>query len=153
MGATTVGAEINHLGAGGRRAPERPPTGADVVAVRPEIEVMGRQALPFFLGVSGPSTGARGISMNLVVIPPGGAAEPHSHRGFETAVYVIEGRVHVRHGDGLADSTFIEAGDFLFIPAEMPHQPVNLSSTEAARCVVARNDAHEQENVEVFRTA
>ena len=52
-----------------------------LLVVRPEAEIMSKQSLPFFLGVSAASTGASGISMNLVVIPPGGAADPHSHRG------------------------------------------------------------------------
>jgi hypothetical protein len=28
-----------------------------------------------------------------VLIPPGGAAIPHFHRGFKTAIYIIKGRV------------------------------------------------------------
>ncbi|MDQ4098809.1 MAG: cupin domain-containing protein [Actinomycetota bacterium] len=126
------------------------PSGKEVVVVRPQAEIMGRQSLPFFVGVSQASTGARGISMNVVVIPPSGAAEPHSHRGYETAIYVLKGKIRVRHGRGLADTTFIEAGDFMFMPAYMPHQPVNVSDTEPAMAIVARNDANEQENVEVF---
>jgi hypothetical protein len=34
-----------------------------------------------------------------------------------------------------------------FIPADVPHQPVNLSSGRPARAIVARNDADEQESV------
>jgi uncharacterized RmlC-like cupin family protein len=131
----------------------RRPSGKDVVVVRPEAEIMGRQSLPFFVGVSQASTGARGISMNLVVIPAAGAAEPHSHRGYETAIYVLKGNIEVRHGRGLTESTFIEAGDFMFMPAYMPHQPVNLSDSEPALAIVARNDANEQENIEVFHHA
>jgi uncharacterized RmlC-like cupin family protein len=41
----------------------------------------------------------------------------------------------------------LEAGDFLFIGPGVPHQPVNLSATETARAVVARNDPSEQEHV------
>jgi uncharacterized RmlC-like cupin family protein len=85
--------------------------------------------------------------MNMVVIPPGGSAEPHMHQGFETAIYVIRGRVLTRFGEGLSQETVNEAGDFLFIPASLPHQPVNLSDTEAAVAIVARNVADEQESV------
>lgn len=88
--------------------------------------------------------------MNLVVIPPGGVAEPHSHRGFETAIYVLEGTVETRYGPRLAKSAITHAGDFLFIPAEVPHQPVNLSATEPTRAIVARNDANEQESVTLY---
>ena len=54
--------------------------------------------------------------MHLVVIPPGGVAEPHYHRDFETAIYVLEGRVETRYGPGLQQSVVNVAGDSLFIP-------------------------------------
>ena len=119
----------------------------DIVVVRPAAEAMSRQRLPFFVGISGATTGAQGISMNLIVIPPGGAAEPHLHRGYETAIYLVKGRVETRYGPGLRESVINEAGDFIFIPADVPHQPVNLSTTEPAHAIVARNDPNEQENV------
>jgi uncharacterized RmlC-like cupin family protein len=120
-----------------------------VVIVRPEKETLSRQRLPYFVGVSGASAGATRISMNLVVIPPHAAAEPHSHRGFETAVYMMTGRVDVRYGPALEERLRLEEGDFLFIPADMPHQPVNIGD-EPALAIVARNDANEQESVELF---
>jgi uncharacterized RmlC-like cupin family protein len=123
-----------------------------VVVIKPDAEVMGRQALPYFVGVSAASAGATAISMNLVVVPPGGAAEPHSHRGFESAVYMLKGRVEVRHGHQLSESLILEEGEFLFMPADMPHQPVNLSEEEPALALVARNDANEQESIERFHT-
>ena len=85
--------------------------------------------------------------MNLVVIPAGGAAEPHYHRGYETAIYILTGRVETRYGLGLKKSVINEAGDFLFIPPNVPHQPVNLSATDAAQAIVARTDSNEQETV------
>jgi uncharacterized RmlC-like cupin family protein len=120
---------------------------AEIVTIRPDAAVMTKQRLPYFVGVSAATAGAGGISMNLVVIPPGGAAEPHVHKGFETAIYVLAGEVETRYGAGLAKSVVNRAGDFLFIPADVPHQPVNLSATEPARAIVARNDANEQESV------
>ena len=113
-------------------------------------EILTRQKLPSFVGISGKTVGARGLSMNLVIIPPGAAAEPHLHKGFESAVYVLEGRVETRYGPGLEHSVITEAGDFLFIPPDLPHQPVNLSETEAARAVVVRNDPDEQEHVVLY---
>jgi uncharacterized RmlC-like cupin family protein len=118
-----------------------------VRAIRPEQQVPTRQGLPYFLGVSGRTAGARGLSMHMVVIPPGARAEPHAHRGYETAIYVLEGRVETRWGDGLKDSIVSEAGDFLFIPPDVPHEAINLSTTEPARAIVARNDPAEQDNV------
>jgi uncharacterized RmlC-like cupin family protein len=115
--------------------------------IRPTHDVPTRQGLPYFLGVSGHTAGATGLSMHLVVIPPGARAEPHAHRGHETAIYVLEGRVETRWGEGLAESVVSEAGDFLFIPPGVPHEAINLSATEPARAVVARNDPAEQDNV------
>lgn len=118
-----------------------------VRAIRPGQQVPTRQGLPYFLGVSGRTAGARGLSMHMVVIPPGARAEPHAHRGYETAIYVLEGRVETRWGAGLAASVVSEAGDFLFIPPDVPHEAINLSTTEPARAIVARNDPAEQDNV------
>jgi uncharacterized RmlC-like cupin family protein len=127
------------------------PASRTVRAVRPEREVATKQRLPYFVGVSGATVGAQGLSMHLVVIPPGARAEPHSHRGYETAIYVLEGRVETRYGPQLESTVVSEAGDFLFIPPDMPHEAVNLSATEPARAIVARNDPAEQDNVVPYR--
>lgn len=122
-----------------------------VVALRAEQEVMTRQQLPYFLGVSARTAGSRGLSMHMVVIPPGARAAPHWHEGYETAIYVLQGRVETRYGERLAQSVVSEAGDFLFIPPNVPHEAINLSATEPARAIVARNDADEQERVVPYR--
>lgn len=125
----------------------------EIVVVRPSAEVMSRQRLPYFVGISGATAGATGICMNLVVIPAGGAAEPHLHLGHETVIYLLKGRVETRYGPGLRQSVINEAGDFIFIPADVPHQPINLSATEPAQALVARNDPNEQENVRPYDPA
>jgi uncharacterized RmlC-like cupin family protein len=120
---------------------------SEVQAIRPLREVATRQQLPYFIGISGQTVGSRGLSMHLVVIPPGARAAPHSHRGYETGIYVIEGRVETRWGPRLEHSVISEAGDFLFVPPDVPHEAINLSATEPARAVVARNDPAEQDKV------
>ncbi|HEY9762983.1 MAG TPA: cupin domain-containing protein [Trichocoleus sp.] len=119
----------------------------ELVTVRPDIEVMTRQKLPYFVGISEQTAGSQGLSMNLVIIPPRGSAAPHFHRDYETAIYLLKGRVETRYGNDLSKSITNEAGDFLFIPPGVPHQAFNLSDTEPAQAIVARNDANEQENV------
>ena len=121
-----------------------------VQGVRPDAEVMTRQRLPYFVGISGQTVGAQGLSMHLVVIPPGGRAEPHLHVGYETGIYVLEGRVLTRWGAALENEIVSEAGEFLFIPPGMPHEAINLSASEPARAVVARNDPAEQDKVEPY---
>jgi len=109
--------------------------------------VMTKQRLPYFVGVSGVTVGATGLSMHMVVIPPGARADPHAHRGYETAIYVLEGRVETRWGEGLAESVVSGPGEFLFIPPGVPHEAINCSATEPARAIVARNDPAEQDNI------
>lgn len=123
---------------------------AEIVTIRPTTTTMTRQQLPNFVGISAATAGSKHLSMNMVIIPPGGAAQPHVHRGYETAIYLLSGRVETRYGPGLSNSIIHEAGDFIFIPADVPHQPVNLSATEPAHALVARNDPNEQESVVAY---
>lgn len=118
--------------------------------VRPDREVTTRQRLPYFIGISGQTVDATGLSMHLVVIPPGGRAEPHIHVGYETGIYVLEGKVSTRWGPALEHEVVSQTGDFLFIPPGVPHEAINLSATEPARAVVARNDPAEQDKVIPF---
>lgn len=122
-----------------------------VCAVRPEREVLTQQRLPYFVGISASTAGAQGLSMHLVVIPPGARSEPHAHAGHETAIYVLEGEVETRYGDGLASSVVSAAGEFLFIPPGVPHVAINLSPTQPARAIVARNNASEHDTVVPYR--
>lgn len=122
-----------------------------VQAVVPTAEVETLQRLPYFLGISGQTVGSTGLSMHLVVIPPGAKADPHIHVGYETGIYVLEGEVKTRWGEHLENEVVSTAGEFLFIPAGVPHDATNLSATHAARAVVARNDAAEQDRVVAYR--
>ena len=124
-----------------------------VKAVRPDVEVMTRQGLPYFVGISGTTVGARGLAMHVVVIPPGGRAAPHVHVGYETGIYVLAGRVATRFGERLEHEVVSETGDFLFVPPGVPHEAINLSDTEPARAIVARNDPAEQDKVEPYEQA
>ena len=118
-----------------------------VTALRPGPETATTQGLPYFTGISAATAGARGLAMHLVVLPPGGAARPHVHQGYETGIYVLQGQVETRYGAHLEQVVVSAAGDFLFIPPGVPHEARNLSQTEAARAVVARNDPNEREKV------
>lgn len=117
------------------------------VRVRTPGTLQAKQGLPYYLGISRRTADAKGISLNLVVIPPGGRAEPHSHSDFETALYVISGRALNHWGDRLQHAMETVAGDFVYIAPGVPHYPENLSETEPVIAIVARNDADEQEHV------
>lgn len=50
-------------------------------------------------------------------------------------------------GERLEAKLVARSGDFLYIPAGVPHLPANASVTEPAVAVLARTDASEQESV------
>ena len=122
----------------------------DIITVRPSETIDTIQKLPNYVGISGKTAGATGISMNVVIIPPSAKAEPHFHNGYETAIYLLKGNVQTFYGKDLSKSVINQQGDFIFIPDGVPHQPVNLSSTEEAIALVSRNDPNEQESVQVY---
>jgi len=107
----------------------------------------GRQGLSYFEGVSAQSAGARGLCMHLLTIPPGGRARAHLHAHHESAVYVISGEAEMWWGEGLREHMVIKAGDFVYIPAGVPHLPANRSQTEPCVGIIARTDPNEQESV------
>ncbi len=112
-----------------------------------EADQRGKQATYIFPAITAQSTGARGLCMELITIPPGGRAKAHMHESHETAIYVLSGEVESFYGEGLRERMVARAGDFIYVPAGVPHLPVNLSQTEPARAVVARTDPNEQESV------
>lgn len=118
-----------------------------VVILRPETTRAAVQGMPQFFGISGSTTGAKGLSMNLTAFPPSGKSRAHFHRDFETAIYGISGRIALYHGHRLEQRSLIEPGTFCYIPAFLPHVAFNLSDTEPATALSARNDPAEQENV------
>ena len=121
-----------------------------VITVRPEGAITTKQNLPYYIGISRETAGAKGLSMNLTMIPPGGSPKAHYHKDFETAIYLLKGRVETFFGQYLQESTVNEEGDFVYIPPGVPHKPVNLSATETALAIVSRNDPNEHENVVVY---
>lgn len=85
--------------------------------------------------------------MHLLTIPPGGRAKAHLHQNHETAIYAISGETAMWYGETLEQHMTIKAGDFLYIPAGMPHLPYNPSTSQPAVAVLARTDPNEQESV------
>ena len=84
--------------------------------------------------------------MHLLEMPPGASATPHHHEAHEAAIFMLEGQVEMRHGPELEQLMRIEAGDFVYIPAGVPHQPYN-ATDRSARAVLARTDPNEQGSV------
>jgi uncharacterized RmlC-like cupin family protein len=107
----------------------------------------GKQGLMYTPAVSAETAGAKGIHMQLVTIPPGGKARAHKHASHETAIYALSGTSGMWYGENLEQHILVKPGDFVYIPADMPHLPYNPSSTENCVAVIARTDPNEQESV------
>ena len=106
----------------------------------------GKQGLDYFSGVSAESAGSTGICMHMLVMPPGAEAKPHYHEAHETAIFALEGSGSFRHGPNLEHTDIVHPGDFVYIPAGVPHQPFN-PTDRPVRVVLARTDPNEQESV------
>jgi uncharacterized RmlC-like cupin family protein len=106
----------------------------------------GKQGLTYFCGIAAETVGSKGICMHLLTIPPGGRAKAHLHESHETALYVLEGEAVTLFGRRLEHHMHTKAGDLAYIPAGVPHLPINLSGKPTS-AVIARTDPNEQESV------
>ena len=107
----------------------------------------GKQALDYTSGISAESAGAKHIHMQTLTMPPGARAKAHKHDSHETAIYVLSGDSGMWFGEALEDHLFAKTGDYVFIPANVPHLPYNCSKTEPCIAIIARTDPNEQESV------
>ncbi|HTE47355.1 MAG TPA: cupin domain-containing protein [Gemmatimonadaceae bacterium] len=107
---------------------------------------IGQQGFTYLAGLTAGTAGSRGISMTVVLLPDGARARTHLHRGIETAVYVIEGETEMYFGDALQDVLRASAGDYVYVPADMPHLVINRSGA-ACRALVAHTAADDQEGI------
>jgi uncharacterized RmlC-like cupin family protein len=114
--------------------------------LRPEGTYAGKQGFSYFEGIARETVGADAICMHLLRVPPGGRAKAHKHATHETAIYVLAGSAEMYWGDRLQHRMTTGPGDLVYIPADVPHLPVNRGAEEAV-AVIARIDPHEQESV------
>lgn len=115
--------------------------------IRSKETYEGKQGLTYFAGVSSQSAGAQALCLHLLTFPPGGRARAHLHENHETAIYVLSGQAEMWYGEGLQQYMVVNTGDFVYIPAGMPHLPGNRSETEPCHVLIARTDPNEQESV------
>jgi uncharacterized RmlC-like cupin family protein len=114
--------------------------------IRPDDTYDGKQGLTYFCGIAAETVGSQGICMHLLTIPPGGRAKAHMHASHETAIYVLDGEAVALYGDKLQHQAVTKAGDLFYIPAGVPHLPINVSDKPIS-AVIARTDPNEQESV------
>jgi uncharacterized RmlC-like cupin family protein len=120
---------------------------AECRVVRAGSAYAGKQGITYTGGISAETADARGLCLHTLVLPPGARGQAHLHEQHESAIYVISGQAEMWWGEQLAHHELIEAGDFVYIPAGVPHLPANRSETQLLTAVVARTDPNEQESV------
>lgn len=106
----------------------------------------GQQGLTYLAGLTGATAGSRAICMTLAVLPPGARAKTHLHRGIETAVYVIDGEAAMYFGERLEELVVGHAGEYMYVPADMPHLVMNRSGA-VCRAVVAHTASDDQAGI------
>jgi uncharacterized RmlC-like cupin family protein len=77
----------------------------------------------------------------LFDVDPGSRTGVHHHGQQETIAYVLSGICEVRWGERGEFSAHAKAGDFIHIPAFLPHMEINPSKKEPFRWVVVRSTA------------
>jgi len=75
----------------------------------------------------------------IFVVEPSAKTGIHHHGEQDTVVYVLEGEACVRWGNLGEHSATVGAGDFLHVPAWLPHQELNPSKEHPFRWVVVRS--------------
>jgi uncharacterized RmlC-like cupin family protein len=112
-------------------------TAADRVAiVPPGTSYVGKQGFTYQAGVSAETVGAQHVCMNVLPMPAGARAKAHYHAGIETIAYMLEGACAVYFGDQLERRLFVQQGETAYMPADVPHAPVNESGAPCTWIVV-----------------
>ena len=96
-------------------------------------------AMTRLAGVSEALTGSTGIHLSIATVPPGRCSTAHYHVNCESAIYVVSGVGLFLHGEELEVEEEIAPGDFIYVPPDSNHQPVNTSGSEDLVLIVARN--------------
>jgi len=106
-----------------------------------------RQGSIYTPAISAESVGAQQLFFGIVTIPAGERTKAHVHEFHESAFYVLTGEnIELWSGDDLQHRELARAGDFLYIPANVPHVAVNRGAEDAV-FVGTRNEATAQESV------
>jgi len=75
----------------------------------------------------------------LFEVKPGARTGIHHHGEQQTIAYVLSGACEVRWGAKGEYAARAKAGDFIHVPAFLPHMEINRSASEPFRWVVVRS--------------
>lgn len=116
--------------------------------VRGSQSYRSEQGSVYAPGISAETAASKVVFLGIVTIPPGERTKAHIHQYHESAFYLLSGgEVELWTGDQLEHREVAHPGDYLFIPANVPHVAVNRSKTAPAVFVGVRNEPTAQESV------
>lgn len=72
-------------------------------------------------------------------VEPDARTGVHHHGSQETIAFVLDGVCEIRWGESGEFHAYARAGDFIHVPACLPHMEINPSKVEAFRWVVVRS--------------
>jgi uncharacterized RmlC-like cupin family protein len=93
--------------------------------------------------ISQATAGALNLYMGVFRVPPGTRSRPHYHDNCESSLYMMTGSIRIKWGDRLQRELTVEPGDLVYVPPRETHIVENVSDTEPAEYIVARNSPHE----------
>jgi uncharacterized RmlC-like cupin family protein len=120
------------------------PVHATIRVIRPEEFDSGTAQTSGALrqaAISPETNVASGMWGGIFTVEAGAQTGIHHHGEQETILYALEGSVYIRWGERGECAATVHAGEFLHIPAWLPHQESNPSKKEPFRCVVVRGTA------------
>ena len=116
--------------------------------VRGSQSYRSEQGSVYAPGISAETVGSKVVFLGMVTLPPGERTKAHIHQYHESAFFLLSGgEVELWTGDQLEHREVAHPGDYLFIPANVPHVAVNRSKTAPAVFVGVRNEPTAQESV------
>ena len=122
------------------------PNSGGVTTIRSNTPIIMRQKVQIFPGITKATAGSMQLSMNRIILSPGMKGLRHMHKDAETVIFIIEGNARTYIGENGEIAVDNKAGDFIFIPANVWHQPSNISKNRVV-AIEARADADDQQNV------
>lgn len=114
----------------------------NISVIRPEQFSPGTSQTPGsqrHAAICGELSVTSGMWGGTFLVEPGAQTGIHHHGAQETIVYVLEGESFVQWGERGEHSATVRAGDFLHVPAGLPHREVNPSKDKPFRWIVIRS--------------
>jgi uncharacterized RmlC-like cupin family protein len=119
---------------------------AEVRVVGPAGDYLGKQGLTYATGITSETAGTSGVCLTSLTIPPGARARVHYHEDIETVAYILDGEVVLWYGERVERRVRVRAGEYLYVPANVPHAPEN-DGHRPCRAVVGHSAGDDQAGI------